>query len=74
MVNVAAGMCDNSPGAWSGSDVLEGGGVGLEEMASSNCLSVNPQDHFSYELKCMGNHTVIWETSIVKDPKCVSDN
>jgi len=39
---VATGMYENYPGAQSGSGVLEGAGVIREEVASSNCLSVNP--------------------------------
>lgn len=37
-MDVATGVCVNCPGAWSGSDVLEVGGVILEELASSNIV------------------------------------
>lgn len=74
-VHVTTGMCDNCPGALSGSDAPQGGGVVLEEMASSDCLS-DEQALGSLILQtevCGKPYCNLWETSPVKDPKCVSD-
>ena len=57
-MDVATGVCVNCPGAWSGSDALEVGGVILEELASSNIVYLF-EDEDVRQILTVGFHRII---------------